>query len=740
MLLFCAAGAQAQDAAWTGAAAGVLQRIIPDHADGFRFQVIAQQDGLDVFELESRNGKITVRGSSVSAMLFGANWYLKYYANAHVSWTGDQLALPASLPPVPKKVRIVSPYKYRYMYNYCTFNYTMAFWTWEDWERELDFLALNGVNLSLAIVGQEAVWRNTLRRLGLTEKEISAFIPGPGFQAWWLMSNLEGWGGPVSQDWIEDRAALQKKILARMRELQMEPVLQGFFSMVPRAMIKKYPRARILETGKWVRFDRPAMIDPTDPFFNQAAAIWYQEQRALYGDTRFFGGDPFHEGGGADVDLAGAGRSIQHAMRAFEPRAIWVLQGWQSNPKKELLDGLDKDKTLILDLFGESNPQWKRRNAFYDFPWVWNVISNFGGNTGMHGALWKVAQHPPEALKSAKKGKLVGIGAMLEASMQDAVLWDLLFEMGWRTEVPDLDAWVVNYAKRRYGKLTPGLEQAWRTLEGTAYGPKDGKRAEPESPFCTRPGINISEDTGKFKREYDQCDFAKAWDLFIADAQKYRGVDTFEHDLVNVSRQALANLGLITLTHLNDAFAKGDKESFEQASDLFLELLEAQDRLLATDAHYLLGDWIDAARALGATPDEKDLFEWNARTQITVWGPRATSESLHEYAHREWSGLLRGLYYERWKVFLNNVTDNFDQYTGRGSESATEEWNGFVEQGNQGGSATRVDPTGIDWFAVEDRWTRGHEPFLATPAGDPVDEARAVYDKYRSVMRSECGK
>jgi alpha-N-acetylglucosaminidase len=718
----------------------VVKRIAPQHAAKFRLQAIAREKGNDVFEIESRNGQIIVRGSSAPALLFGFHWYLKYYANAHVSWTGDQLALPSPLPAVPKKVRMASPYKYRYMYNYCTFNYTMSFWTWEQWERELDFLALNGVNLALSVVGQEAVWRNTLRRLGLSEDEIARFIPGPGFQAWWLMSNLEGWGGPVSQEWIEDRAALQKKILARMRELQIEPVLQGFFSMVPRAMIKKYPRARILETGKWVNMDRPAMIDPSDPLFGQAAAIWYQEQRALYGDARFFGGDPFHEGGGADINLTRAGRDIQRAMRAFEPDAVWVLQAWQSNPKKELLDGLDKNRTLILDLFGESNPQWKRREGFYGFPWVWNVISNFGGNTGIYGALWKVAQYPPAALKDPKRGNMAGIGAMLEASMQDDPLWDLLFEMGWRTEPPSLDTWITGFAKRRYGKLTPGVDKAWRTLKDTAYGPKDGKRAEPESPFCARPGINISQDMNKFRREYDQCEFAKAWDLFVADADKYRGVKTFEHDLVNVSRQALANLGLLTLARLNAAYAKADKPAFEQAADEFLELLQAQDRLTAASPHFLLGAWINAARALGATPAEMDLFEWNARTQITVWGPRETADRLHEYANREWAGLLRGFYYERWKLFLNTVIDNFDQYTRRGGETVEQEWDAMVQQINEGEPGKFFDPTGIDWYAMEERWTRGHEPYPAAPLGDPADEALAVHKRFRAAMTRECAR
>ncbi len=178
---------------------GVIDRQLPGRAGGFAVEVIPADNGKDVFEIESKDSIVVLRGNTPTAILSGLNWYLKYYAKAHISWSGDQLNIPATLPAVPEKVRIVSPYKFRYIYNYCTFNYTMSFWKWADWERELDYIALNGVNLALAsVVGQEALWQNYMRRLGFTEKEIFDFIPGPAYEAWWLMDNLEVFGGPVT--------------------------------------------------------------------------------------------------------------------------------------------------------------------------------------------------------------------------------------------------------------------------------------------------------------------------------------------------------------------------------------------------------------------------------------------------------------------------------------------------------------------------------------------------------------
>lgn len=112
-------------------------------------------------------------------------------------------------------------------------------------------MALNGVNIMLAPVGTELVWYNTLLRLGYTDTEAKAFIPGPAFTAWWLMGNLEGWGGLVSIDMMKQQAELQKKILKRMKELGIEPVLQGFYGMVPHDLKNKISEAKVIEQGKW---------------------------------------------------------------------------------------------------------------------------------------------------------------------------------------------------------------------------------------------------------------------------------------------------------------------------------------------------------------------------------------------------------------------------------------------------------------------------------------------------------
>ena len=76
----------------------------------------------------------------------------------------------------------------------------------------------------------------------------------------------------------------------------------------------------------------------------------------------------------------------------------------------------------------------------------------------------------------------------------------------------------------------------------------------------------------------------------------------------------------------------------------------------------MVGRWIKQARSIATNAAEADHYEWNARTQITVWGNRQAAEQggLREYAHKEWSGVLRDFYYPRWRMYFDALDATFD--------------------------------------------------------------------------------
>lgn len=56
-------------------------------------------------------------------------------------------------------ISILSVSRFRYYQNVCTVSYSSVWWDWARWEREIDWMALNGINLPLAFTGQEALWQ-----------------------------------------------------------------------------------------------------------------------------------------------------------------------------------------------------------------------------------------------------------------------------------------------------------------------------------------------------------------------------------------------------------------------------------------------------------------------------------------------------------------------------------------------------------------------------------------------------
>ena len=139
------------------AAKALIDRIVPSIANRFIVEEIPAENGKDVFEIQSRNGKIILRGNRALSIASALGYYLRYYCRCDISWNGSNLKLPAKLPKVILAIHYPTIYQYRYYLNYCTFNYSMSWWNWERWQQEIDWMALNGINMPLALTGEEAI-------------------------------------------------------------------------------------------------------------------------------------------------------------------------------------------------------------------------------------------------------------------------------------------------------------------------------------------------------------------------------------------------------------------------------------------------------------------------------------------------------------------------------------------------------------------------------------------------------
>lgn len=691
---------------------GLLERI--DKGASRKFVIEQVKSPTDFFELDQKGDKVVIRGNNYVSIATGVNWYLKYYAGIQLSWNGMTAQLPAVLPAVPQKERHETDLKYRYDFNYCTYSYTMAFWDWDRWEKEIDWMALHGINLPLAVVGADVVWYNVLTKLGYTKDEINEFIAGPAFQGWWLMNNLEGWGGPNPDSWYKQRETLQKQILKRMREYGIRPVLPGYSGMVPHNA-KERLGLNVSDPGLWCGYRRPAFLQPTDPRFNEIADLYYKEMSRLYGKADFYSMDPFHEGGNvAGVDLNAAGQAIWGAMKKANPKAVWVAQAWQANPRQKMIENLPAGDLIVLDLFAESRPQWGdpestwyRKEGFGKHDWLYCMLLNYGGNVGLHGKMKHVIDEFYKAKTSSFGKTMKGVGMTMEGSENNPVMFELLCELPWRPARFDKDEWLKNYTVARYGKADKAIQDAWLLLSNTIYNcpAKNTQQGTHESVFCGRPDYDIYQVSSWSEMEpyYKPEDIIRAAGIMLSAADRFKGNNNFEYDLIDIVRQAVAEKGRLVYPIMIDAYKAGEKELFAASSQRFLDLILLQDKLLAARPEFKVGTWIEKARNLGTTPEEKDLYEWNARVQVTTWGNRvaANEGGLRDYAHKEWNGLLRDFYYNRWKVWIDR------------------------QKAQLNGAPVKA----IDFYAIEEPWTKQTNPYSSQAEGDVIEVAKEVYAK-----------
>ena len=693
------------------AARALVERILPDHADAFRLEEIPKEDGKDVFEIETVDDAVVLRGSTGVALASALNWYLNQYCHATFSLCGSQLDLPNPLPKVAPKVRHVTPFIYRYCFNYCCFSYSMAWYDWDDWERVIDWMALHGVNMPLAVTGQESTWQTVYRDLGLTDDEIDAFFVGPAYLPFGWMGCMDGWGGPLSTSWIDRHEELQKRILERERELGMTPVLQGFTGHVPVALEAKFPSAAFLELPSWCGFPRTKFIDPQDPLFARIGQAFVEEQTRQFGTDHLYASDTFIEMDPPSNDpafLTGMAQAAYGAMEAADPEAVWVMQGWlfvfhpdfwKPPQAKALLGALPKGRMIVLDLHCESRPVWNQTEAFYGNPWIWCVIQSFGNQVSLHGGLSQMGSGLSAALASPDRGDLVGSGFIMEGLGYNPVVYDFLSDLTWQPQQPELSEWIETYTHRRYGRKAPKAEQAGKVLLGTAY----QRPGQITSAITRRPTLAVAGPL------YPTSRLGDATQLLLECAGDLDAVDTYRYDLVHVTRQVLSDLASTAARDAVAAFRREDREQFTESADRLIDLMTDLDELLGTRPEFLLGRWLEDAKRWAVTEEDRRLYEWNARNQITLWGP--ADSVLHDYAAKQWSGLMRGFYVPRWRQFLEQT------------EAALMAGEPFDEEAFD-----------RDMQVWEEKWTHGTDLYREEPQGDEIEVVRRLWAKYRDVV------
>ena len=755
----------------------LIKRVGGDAAaEKFEFVLDAGLDTTEAFVISGNNGKIRIKGTTISAITTGIGWYLNNHAHINIAWnslnektaSGAAYADLSGITAPTTTERHTCDTKYRYYLNYCTFGYSMSTWDWKRWQQEIDWMALHGVNMPLQIVGLEEVWRQFLVKYNYSATEAKAFVPGPAFTAWWAMNNLEGWGGTAADGWggvqndawYARQANLAKQILDCQRALGMEPVLPGFSGMVPSNFNEK--TGVVCDAGDWCDFTRPKIVLPSNENFAQIAADYYACLKAVMGESQYYSMDPFHEGGeivnGTEEQYKAAYKAIYDAMEAANSGSKWLIQQWQWNHKAPnfqaySINAVPEGRLIVLDLFSDGRPEFDYYNGYAPQDAIYCSVPNFGGRSGLMGRLQNVTDN--YFYYKDKYANLKGIAAIPEAIEQTPVAYDLLFQLPWMESKPNVTEWVKNYTVARYGVENDEIKAAWDLIrQGPLNYGADAIQGPIEDVWAARPnldanaasswGSTISKPSDPNSPAPEQT-YTRARQQMLIDAtyrllaqdNVVKGVlyrSNYNYDIVEFGGAVMADYANYLLLGIKEA-KEAAGEVFEKdplyivRRDAFLALIADVDGFKGTNLNFRLGKWTGQARAAaaevqGASTADADWYEYNnARTLITTWGDYAQNNGggLRDYSYRSWQGMLKDYYLPRWQYYFDNGCkhpgDDVRNYF-------------YFEWNWAHGMTHEVGQTSVSKTRLAEGQPGHTAGYTLDPVGNTVDEANKLLAKY----------
>ncbi|GMS97149.1 hypothetical protein PENTCL1PPCAC_19324, partial [Pristionchus entomophagus] len=619
---------------------------------------------------------VEVEASSAVDALYAIHSYLREFCGTMVSWEGENMPEIGKCQRPEEFERSFKSPTVRFFGNSCTFSYSFAWWDWTQWERFIDWLALSGFNIALAPVGQEAIWADLWRELGVSQKGLDDFFPGPAFLAWHRMGNVQALGGSMTPEYLDSQLNLNKKIVRRMVEIGIVPVLPTFAGFVPQEFERKRKDLRFLHNKCWnglnETYSCTSSLHPQEPLFKEIAKMFIEKQTEIYGHvTDVYSADPFNESPPeqlSEADVAQMSHSIFKGCVMGNSRCVWLLQSWtfawKKSAVKEFLTQVPKGRLIVLDLHADKRPLYKELDSFYGHYFVWCLLQNFGGNTQMRGNLDNLHKNYRSAIST--EDSMVGMGLTMEGINQNYVVYQYFIDLSWSEQELDPRTWIWSYAAARYGSESPLQTLAWNMLHSTFYSQVDFKNP---LPFDFDDDESNEHDERREIFLYLRPKFLQRIRYWFPEAMIEKLGTTFSllnitlgsnklfrQDYADVMREVIQNKLSERIQYAQNGYWLLDREMMKKGCTDVENLFIILDQNEVHD----LSEWILMARAAARPKSEADVFERQARNQLTLWGPNG---EISDYARKEWGGLIRKFYAKRWALFCDVIQtgNRFDQ-------------------------------------------------------------------------------
>lgn len=636
----------------------LIERNTPELLNMFELEKIEKENGFDVCEYLASNGKILLKGSDNVCLCHAYYCYLKEYSGAYFShcssFSLQLLKREAALPVRPYK-KVIKQKKRVYL-DYITYSNSMWMWQWDKWEKELDFMAMKGVNMALNVVGNDAVLFNALIISGLSERSAAYFISGPAFYAWQTTGKIDSYLPINDYENYKTRLELAKKIFDRMKELEIEPVLSTFNGQISEKIIRLFGKVKSYKIDQWSAFPPAKKIDILDERFKKLMREYMFFQEKEIGKAKYYMCDYFCN----FSHKTNKEKYMRTAAEEFDriidfcvdekPCIVFPSDGYN----RYFTKSLKKCDTLVFDLDGS---MYDITSGFDGNDFIVGNSHNNSPHTSLRGDVRLLCEN--EYLDILKKyDNMQGVGFFPESLEQNPMYEELMFDVMTSEGKILLDKWLEDYVLRRYGQNDKILE-AYRILCDTCYSPENSK-TDIGSTMCARPTLMLRH-TGicdKIDVSYKNTDLLKAVKLLLESGNTSYNM---RFCIVYCVMSLIDNYEYSLYKKIMEKFSLRDENGFKNLALKFVDLFEDAEKLLTSfDRTNALTVFLELQSISKNDEDEKSIT-LNYLSSHTLWGPLTLDCQRYDYYWIYLSEFMTEYYCTRWEKFFEYLINNFNR-------------------------------------------------------------------------------
>lgn len=636
----------------------LIKRNTPAISDVFILEKAEKENDCDFCEYFSRDGKIVLRGNN-NVSLSHAYWcyikkYLKAYFSHCSSFTVEVSGSDATLPNEHFKKTI--PQQKRVYLDYITFSNSMWTWGWSEWEKELDYMAMNGINMALNVVGNDAILFNALVNSGLSKRSAGYFISGPAFYAWQITGKIDSHLPRNDYENYDKQLKLAKKIYDRMIELDIEPILSTFNGQISEKIIRLFGKVKNYRSEQWASFPSTKKIDILDERFKKLMREYMFFQEENIGKANYYMCDYFcnfnHKKDKQKYIIQIAeeyDRIINFCVESNDICLVFPSDGYN----KYFLSGLKKCKKIVLDLDGS---MYEQTDVFNGNHCVIGNSHNNSPHTSLRGDIRNLAENIYIDL-IYKHENVVGVGFFPESIDQNPMYHELMFDVMTSSNKIDVDIWLKDYVARRYKTDNSDILDAYNILIDTCYS-KENSITDIGFTTCARPAAELRHTApyDTLKTSYDN--------KFLLDAVKHlldSNIKSYNmsYCLVYTSLQLLDNYANKLYERIMSYYYSRNSEDFEKSVVNFLEVFEDVDNILTSFDKTNAYTTFKHLQEISENDEEEKSNCLNYLSSHTIWGPLTLECRRFDYNWICLSEFFMTYYENRWEKFFEYLANNF---------------------------------------------------------------------------------